>query len=96
VGASLPLGASEVVNAVAPLASPEERVFERNTSYWAKALPPAAGPLAADMDADAVVIGRWLYRSALRLLSAKNFTRKTDRSARSERLPQWCVGSQWC
>jgi gamma-glutamylputrescine oxidase len=55
-GASV-LGAGGVVNSVAPFALPEERVFERNTSYWAKALPPAVAPLAVDTDADVVVIG---------------------------------------
>jgi gamma-glutamylputrescine oxidase len=51
------LGGAVAVNALAPLALPEERVFEPNTSYWARALPPATAPLAADIDADVVVIG---------------------------------------
>ena len=51
------LGTCGLVNAVAPLALPEERVFERNTSHWARALPPAQAPLTADLDADVVVIG---------------------------------------
>jgi len=45
------------VNALAPAVLPEERVFETNRSYWSRALPPATAPLAADLDADVVVIG---------------------------------------
>ncbi len=51
------LGSGGLVNAVAPLALPEERVYEPNRSHWAKALPAASAPLAADMDADVVVVG---------------------------------------
>ncbi len=51
------LAAAGGVNALAPLALPEKMVFETNRSHWSKALPPANPALAADLEADVVVIG---------------------------------------
>jgi glycine/D-amino acid oxidase-like deaminating enzyme len=51
------LGGSAVLNAVTPLAIPKDRDFDSNGSYWARSLPPPAASLAADLDADAVVVG---------------------------------------
>jgi len=45
------------LNAVSPLLLPGGQVFEPNLSHWAKALPPPCPALAADTDADVVVIG---------------------------------------
>jgi gamma-glutamylputrescine oxidase len=55
-GAGTIVGAAGV-NSLAPMVMPEEMVFERNHSHWAKALPPANPPLHADLEADVAVIG---------------------------------------
>ena len=45
------------INAVAPEVLPEKLVFERNHSFWAKALPAANPPLRRDLDVDVAIIG---------------------------------------
>lgn len=55
-GAGMAVGAG-ALNSLAPVVFPEKMAFETNGSHWAKVLPPARLPLAADLVADVVVIG---------------------------------------
>lgn len=71
------LGAAAALNSVTPIVLPEKRVFERNTSFWARALPPPAPPLATDLEADVVVIG-----GGFTGLSSAFYLRKTMPSRR--------------
>lgn len=67
------LGTGGAINAIAPFALPQERVFERNTSYWARALPAPVAPLGSDMECDVVVIG-----GGFTGLSCSYYLRKTS------------------
>jgi gamma-glutamylputrescine oxidase len=65
------LGGGAALNAITPLAIPQDRDFPENGSYWAHELPPPSAPLASDIDADIVVIG-----GGLTGLSAAYYLRK--------------------
>ena len=57
VGTVGSVGTAGLVNALTPRLFPEERVFERNTGYWSRALPPPLPPLTADAEFDVVIVG---------------------------------------
>lgn len=45
------------INAVAPSVLPEKMVFEKNWSYWSRALPSPHPPLPKDLEVDVAIIG---------------------------------------
>ena len=57
VGTVGSVGTAGLVNALTPRLFPEERVFERNTGYWSRALPRPLPPLTADAEFDVVIVG---------------------------------------
>jgi gamma-glutamylputrescine oxidase len=82
------LGGGAALNAVTPLAIPPDRDFDKNASYWARSLPPAAAPLGSDLDADVVVIG-----GGLTGLSTAYYLRKAMPSKRVALLEATICGN---
>ncbi len=70
------IAAAAGVNAIAPLALPEEMVFEPNRGHWSGALPSPNPALKENIDADVAVIGGGFTGLSSAYYLKKNFPSK--------------------